>query len=85
MEQCSYLKRSRSADILKLGSTVAIGAVGSSLAVTGAGDGTVLSNHVGMLTTWTQPRKPYGELAQSRRFQLPMVDGRLTEKSETVC
>lgn len=30
---------SRSADILKLGSTVAVGAVGSSVAIIGAGDG----------------------------------------------
>ena len=28
-----------------------------------------------MLATWNQPRKPDGELAQPRRFQLPIVEG----------
>lgn len=30
---------------------------------------------IGVLATWTQPRKPDGELAQPRRLQVPMVDG----------
>ena len=44
MEQCSY-PESRSADIPKLGGTVAGSAVSSSVAVVGAGDGTVLVSH----------------------------------------
>ena len=67
---------SGSADILKLGSIVAVVAVGSSVAVAGAGDGTVFVSHDwGVLATWTQPGKPEGELAQPTRSQLPTVDG----------
>lgn len=44
---------SRSADIPKLGSTVAVGANGSSVAVISSEDGKVFVSHDWVLATWT--------------------------------